>query len=394
MSLPQQPRDRFPPIHHTKMIHRAGRMFQVLADAGTERDKAGNRKLLYSHYASLVLLSYFNPAMQTIRGLQQASELHKVQQRLGVRRTSLGSLSESTRIFDSTLLVPLVQELLAKHTPAGPGPHRTIPEGIPNDLVRRLLAVDGSTLTALPQIVVAKMHLQFHVLTGMPAQVAVTPDTHDERDVLSESLQPDRMYIADRGFERYALDNRIVAAKSDYLIRGQARPARVHETRPLSTEAVNARITEDAIVQLNIGDRRHNTAIVDHPIRRITITKRSRGVPRASRPHTNDTVILYTNRLDLPAEMIAAIYELRWSIELFFRFLKHLLGLKHLKSLKEDAAAIHVYIAIIAGLMMAQLTGGRVTQSHYRIIQFYLSGWASDDELLAGLEKLKPKNTS
>ena len=388
-----------PVVVQTRLVARANQLFARLAECGTERDTAGNRKLLYSHYASLVLLSFFNPALQTLRGLQQASALKSVQKRLGVGRTSLGSLSESRHIFDPDLLVPLVQEILAEHggSRTGPGPKRRIPEGIPPELVRKLVAVDGSVLQALPRMIepVCKLHLQFQVLRGLPEQVTVIPhDAADERDVLTGSLTAGRIYLADRGYERYALYNRIVATKSDYVIRGQARPAEVIEARPLAAAAREARVIEDAVVRLNVGERRSNTAIIDHPIRRITIAKKERGRSRNDRPQNNDVVILYTSLIDVPADVIAAMYELRWSIELFFRFLKQVLGLKRLFTLQSESGAIQVYCAIIAGLLMSQLTGGRVTMTEFRLIQFYLQGWADEDELLAGLEKLRLRNTS
>ena len=391
--------DSGPVVVQTRLVARANQLFARLAECGTERDTAGNRKLLYSHYASLVLLSFFNPALQTLRGLQQASALKSVQKRLGVGRTSLGSLSESSRIFDPDLLGPLVQEILAESGGPrnGPGPKRQIPEGIPPELVRKLIAVDGSVLQALPRMVnpVCKLHLQFQVLHGLPEQATVTPpDAADERDVLSVSLTSERIYLADRGYERYGLYNRIVAAKSDYVIRGQSRPAEVTETRPLSAAAQAARVIEDAVVRLNVGQRRPNTAIVDHPIRRITIAKKDQGRSRTDRPQNDDVVILYTSLIAASPEVIAAMYELRWSIELFFRFLKQMLGLRRLFTLQSDAGAIQVYCAIIAGLLMSQITGGRVTMAEFRLIQFYLQGWADEDELLAGLEKLRLRNTS
>ena len=79
-------------VQRLRLIKRAHRLFDHLHDAGVKRDKAGNRTLLYSHYASLVLLSMFNPAMQTLRGLEEASKLKKVQQKLGCQNVAGFSL--------------------------------------------------------------------------------------------------------------------------------------------------------------------------------------------------------------------------------------------------------------------------------------------------------------
>ena len=85
-----------PAVQSLKLVARANALFEKIRDAGV--DKSGNREFLYSHYASLILLRFFNPAMQSVRGLQQASELKNVQKKLGVGRVSLGSLSESSRV--------------------------------------------------------------------------------------------------------------------------------------------------------------------------------------------------------------------------------------------------------------------------------------------------------
>ncbi len=44
--------------------------------------------------------------------------------------------------------------------------------------------------------------------------------------------------------------------------------------------------------------------------------------------------------LDVPAEIIALLYEYRWTIEIFFRQFKHLLGCRHLLSHNENGIKI------------------------------------------------------
>jgi Transposase DDE domain len=384
-------------LHRLRIVRRAKTLFARLADAGCDRDAAGNRTLLYSHYASLVLLSLFNPVMHSLRGLQTASEFKKVQRKLGTGRVSLGSLSESGRVFDPALLRPLIDELLAA-LPAshpGPGPRRHLPDPLPRELAERLVVADGSALAALPQIVRAsaagdwKLHLQFRPLDGRPHALHLAREyAVHELDVLRGTLTPGCVYLADRGYEQYALYNAVVAAKSDYVIRGQDRPATIVAERRLSDAAIAARVVSDAVITLN--RRKTSAATIDHPVRRIVIAQRDRGRPRSDRA-TSGAVILYTSLLDPPAEVIAAIYELRWSIELFFRFLKQVLGLKRLFSDKPEAVAIQVYCAVIACLLLAQAVGGRVTTAAFRVLSFYLQGWADEEELLAYLSKLRER---
>ena len=62
-----------------------------LHDVGCARDRAGNRTLHYDQYCLLVLLALFNPVVRSLRAVQQASTLRKVQRRLGCPEpTSLG----------------------------------------------------------------------------------------------------------------------------------------------------------------------------------------------------------------------------------------------------------------------------------------------------------------
>jgi hypothetical protein len=61
-------------------------------------------------YYALILMSLFSAAIEALRDLQRACALDKVRKRLGVKRTSLGSLSESVVIFDPTLIKEIAVE--------------------------------------------------------------------------------------------------------------------------------------------------------------------------------------------------------------------------------------------------------------------------------------------
>lgn len=81
-----------------------------------------------------------------------------------------------------------------------------------------------------------------------------------------------------------------------------------------------------------------------------------------------------------------------WTIELFFRMIKQLLGCRHLLSTKSNGVEIQAYLAIIACLLTLIYTGGQPYKRTYEMISFYLLGWASLDELETHIEKLKQKS--
>ena len=132
----------------------------------------------------------------------------------------------------------------------------------------------------------------------------------------------------------------------------------------------------------------------DYTIRLITVrisphTSRGKYRGGSTGPGSDGILRIATNLLDVPAEIIALIYVYRWTIEIFFRFFKHVLGCRHLLSHSQNGIEIQTYCAIIACLLISLWTGRKPTLRTYEMICWYFTGMASDDELLAHLAKLK-----
>ena len=196
---------------------------------GCDRDRAGNRELHYDQYCMLLLLFLFNPIVTSLRGIQQASELKKVQRKLGCARASLGSLSEATSVFDANRLKEIIAELGDQLEPLAQDKRL-------RDIKQTITLVDGSLIAALPKIMEAswrkandgngmvkwRLHTHFEILRGVPTRIDVTPDgggRHDERAVLEAVIESDRLYVTDRGYAKFTLFNQIVDANSGYVCR-------------------------------------------------------------------------------------------------------------------------------------------------------------------------------
>src|SRR6516164_3741221 len=98
-----------------KYFKRLQPLFTSLHSIGV--DPAGNRQLHYDQYASLILLFFFNPVLTSLRGLQRASCLSKVRDKLHTPRTSLGALSAAARTFDAEPLQRIIGELAQQALP-------------------------------------------------------------------------------------------------------------------------------------------------------------------------------------------------------------------------------------------------------------------------------------
>jgi hypothetical protein len=361
-----------------------GPLLDRLHDDASSRDRASNRKLFYDQYACLLLLSFFNPIVSSLRSIQQASTLDKVQRLFGCSRVSRGSLSEASQVFDPELLHGIIGDLAAKTLP--------LIHGKEAEALRGLTAVDGSLLTALPKMAwalwvdsehrAAKMHVHFDVLKGVPIEATLTTGNGSETEQLRATLQALRLYVIDRGYAEYQLFQDIIDAGSDFIgrIRDNAVWTVVKEF-PLSPAAIAAGVVSDREVQLGgpkTGGVFKQTLRV---IKVLTGKKDAKG--------RLEVLLLATNRLDLGAELVALGYRFRWAVELFFRWLKCILGCRHLLANSPNGVKIQVYLAIIASLLISLWVGRKPTLRTLEMLQFYFAGWATEEELMNHIEKLK-----
>jgi hypothetical protein len=371
-----------------------------LHDVGCLRDKAGNRKLHFDQYCMLVLLFLFNPVVRSLRAIEQASTLRKVQRKLGCQHASLGSLSEAAGVFDPEPLKEIIAELGDQLWPIARDPRL-------KDVQHTLTLVDGTLLKGLPVLIQAtlsdpraakheakvRLHTQFDLERGVPIRIDVTEGSGrgeaSERAVLEKVLQSGRCYVDDRGYAKFALFNEIVAADSSYVCRLRDNSQyEIAEPRTLTDDDVEAGVLLDAVVRL--GDTGKADARPDHAIRLVvvkTTPHEKRG--GAAGPASNGQLLIATNLLDLPAWIIALIYRYRWTIEIFFRFFKHILGCRHLLSHDPVGIQIQAYCAIIACMLISLWTGRKPTLRTYEMICYYFTGLAEEDELLAHLAKLQ-----
>jgi IS4 transposase len=67
---------------------------------------------------------------------------------------------------------------------------------------------------------------------------------------------------------------------------------------------------------------------------------------------TGKELRILTNDLDAPAEAVAELYKRRWAIELFFRWVKQNLKIRHFLGTSENAVRIQIAVALIAYLLL------------------------------------------
>lgn len=372
------------PLSGFKYFDQLDGLLAPLRPAGTEHDTAGNRRLFFDQYAQLLLLYYFNPAVTSLRGIREFTTLEKVQRTFGIRPTALGSLSEAARVFDPALLEPVIAEL-AQRALAQPNARPPAER----EALAGLMAVDGSLLPALPRMAwalwqdathrAAKVHVAFAVWPGMPVRATVTAGTGSERDELRRMAEPGGFYVMDRGYIEYDLLRALDAGGSRFVQRLAANAVfEVMSENPLTDADRASGVVRDVTVwRLGGGTN-------DEPARPWRVVE-TRGDEPGQR------WLLVTNAVGLSAELVVLAYRHRWLVELFFRWLKCILGCRHLLAQNPAGVTIQVYLAVLASLLIGLWTGAKPTKRTYELLCHYFNGWATAEEVQGYLDTLKAK---
>lgn len=332
----------------------------------TEQDP--RRKLLPADYFSLLLFGLFNPVLKTTRALCAATAFKRMQAEVCRGTVSLGSFSEMQHLVDPELLAGLLRSLAAEAQPVF-GDERVRAH------VEELIAVDGSLLPALPRMAWAlwqdaqhragKLHLEFAVWRNVPVEFTVTAGNGSERAAWKEKLRAGVCYVNDRHYSHdYKLIKDVQQARASHVLRlyNNAVFARLGPARALSEADRAAGVVEDVAVRLGEGP--------GGPAGRLVRVEADGHV-----------FLLFTNLTELPAELVALLYRYRWQIELFFKWLKCILGCRHWFAESPAGMTLQVYCALIASVLLVLWTGRKPTKRQWEALQLYWHGWVSVEEL-------------
>ena len=370
-------------------------MLQRVEGSVRPRPKGGPKRLLTEEdYLSAFLFAQLNPVIDSMRGLCACSKLERVQQEVCTRPISLGSFSEAQSVFGFERL-ERVFELLVKENLQLKASGQLKGSKLP----AALQAVDSTVLRALPRMNWAewryqnttqravRLHLKFNLCDRSPTGAHITDGRSCERKALLKMVTTGEFYVGDRYYGRdYQLFGVLEEKGCDYIIRLCENANRtVMEELELEPQDRSVGVVSDQVVRLGARQRWHSG-----PVRIVRIEK----------PELDEAVMVVTNRLDpksFPAALIAEIYRHRWSIELFFRWFKCVLGKSgksHWLAESSEGAAIQLYTALIASLLLARRLGKLPGKRCMEALCFHAMGMASTEELEQMLRQQLRKKAS
>lgn len=224
-------------------------------------------------------------------------------------------------------------------------------EGLGLELENTVYALDSTTidlsLTLFPWAdfrrtkAGVKLHTQIDLRGPIPTCIHITgARQHDVRWLDELCFEPGACYVMDRGYMDFTRLNLIAQAGAFFVTRAKD----------------------------NLRFSRQRSLPVDHPaglrsdqIGRPTLAKAREAFPGLLRKvryfdqETQRELVFLTNHLQIPALTVALIYRGRWRIELFFRWIKGHLRIKHYYGTSPNAVKTQIWIAVAVYLIVAIL---------------------------------------
>jgi len=186
-----------------------------------------------------------------------------------------------------------------------------------------------------------KLHTLLDVRGPIPSMITISEGKQADVQVLDELIvEPGAFYVMDRGYVDFERLFRFVLASAFFVTRTKAGiQLNRLESRPLDR---SCGLRSDHIVWLA-----NPQSATHYPDRLRRVSYRD--------PEDGKMLVFLTNNFDLPALVIAQLYKLRWRVELFFKWIKQNLRIKHFFGTTDNAVKTQVWIAVCVYVLVAIL---------------------------------------
>ncbi|MFF0947798.1 IS4 family transposase [Rhizobium leguminosarum] len=258
---------------------------------------------------------------------------------LGARPVSRSTLADANAKRSSAVFAGLFADLAAK---AGRGLRRAMGEAtyLIDATSVRLSGAGSQWARFSHQACGAKVHVVYDANDDRPIYAAVTPaNVNDITAAKAMPIEPGATYVFDLGYYDFGWWAKMDKAGCRIVTRFKSHtPLAV--TREQAVEDAGS-ILSDRIGLLPARQAKSRRNPFSDPVREVTV-----------RTDTGKVLRILSNDLEAPAQEIADLYKRRWAIELFFRWVKQTLKIKHFLGASENAVRIQIAVALIAFLLL------------------------------------------
>ncbi len=254
---------------------------------------------------------------------------------LGLAPVRRSTLADANRVRPAALFEDVLEALVAQ---LGASAGRRGREML--RLVDATRVLVGKRIESWEADGAVKLHVVYDPDAEAPVCFAVTSvRVNDITPAKRFPIEPGATYVFDKGYYDFAFWAALDAEGSRFVTRLKKNsPTSLIETRPVKPDGpvVADRV---ALLSKRLAASRQNP--FDKPVRLVDV-----------RIDSGREITLVSNDLNAPAEEIAALYKQRWQIELFFKWIKQNLKIRHFLGTSENAVRIQIVTALIAYLLL------------------------------------------
>jgi len=324
-------------VFHGVLKHLPWHCFDRLVDEHNA-DKHVRRLTTKSQLVALIYAQL--SSAQSLREIEAALESHATKlYHLGADEVSRSTLSDANALRPWQVFAGLFAHLVGQAT-----------RGLKRQASEAVCLIDstGLRLNTLSRnwaqfsagVCGAKMHVVYDQNAGCPIYAAVTPaNVNDITVAKTMPIEQGATYVFDLGYYDFAWWAELDAAGCRIVTRlkSNTKLSVVHD----NAVAKGSDIRSDRIGHLPQRMARNRNNPFQDPVREVCVHIKPNKILR-----------ILTNDLDASAEEIADLYKRRWQIELFFRWIKQTLKIKHFLGQSENAVRIQIAVALIVFLLL------------------------------------------
>ena len=250
-----------------------------------------------------------------------------------IRRSTLSDANDKrdARIFEQAFftLLPKVQRLAPRNKLKLKGP---------------VLALDSTTVELCLELSpwarfhhgkgAMKLHMAVDIAGDLPTVMVLTEGRkHDVKAARKISFAPGTLLIMDRGYVDFEWMWELTQTGVFFVTR--MKQGCVHKVRECRKVDRTQGLIADQTIRLK--NKKY-----EGKLRKVSYRD----------PVTGHKYIFFTNRFDLAAKTICALYKARWQVELFFKTMKQQLQVKKFLGTSVNAVKAQIWVALIAYLLL------------------------------------------
>ena len=225
--------------------------------------------------------------------------------------------------------------------------HADDPLGV--DLEQSLYALDSTTIDLCLALfpwarfrkhkAAVKMHTLLDLHGKIPTFIRISDGKLHDVNVLDEiAIEAGAFYVFDRGYLDFARLYRFTLSAAFFVTRTKANVVLQRRYSHPVDKSTSVR-SDQTVVLATIGSAQAYPTV----LRRISYVDTKTG----------NHLVFLTNNFVLPALTIAKIYQCRWQIELFFKWIKQHLRIKAFFGTSENAVKTQIWIAVSVYVLVA-----------------------------------------